>query len=210
MSKSLILVHGLFMKPLVMKFLEWHFKKLGYTTYQFSHPSRKFSEATLQRLSTLIDSLTTDECYVVGHSMGGLIAKQVLQEHAPRWKHRFKKMGLVTLGTPHQTSRLAGFLEKTLLRPMLGSSGDSGLTKVVPEGLPAGIPLGCIGGTLPVGLLACVKRIPNDGTVFLFESFDRKADASLAMKLSHTSLVYSKKVVQQTHHFFEHQSFKLG
>ena len=82
MSKSLILVHGLFMKPLVMKFLEWHFKKLGYTTYQFAHPSREFSETTLHSLTALIDSMTTDECYMVGHSMGGLIAKQVLQEHA--------------------------------------------------------------------------------------------------------------------------------
>lgn len=207
MKKSIILIHGLFMHSIVMKFMERQFKRLGYTVHQFSYRTVKYSDDTLHQLDELIKKINTEKLYLVGHSMGGLVSRQYIEKFGT---NSHKDISVVTVGTPHYSSRLGKHLEKGILKIIFGTSGDSGITKELPQWSEK-VPMGCIAGEYPVGInhifTKLVHKAPSDGTVFLDEAILDNCTDSIIVKSSHTGLVYSKNVVMQCHYFFDNFKF---
>lgn len=204
---AVIFVHGLFMHPVVMKFLESKLKKSNFNTYQFSYKSRHYNEGTLDKLLTMVKELKEKKCCFVGHSMGGLVLKNFLIKNRMFLKEKFEDLKFITLGTPHKSSKLAKFIGKSKLKVVLGSSGESGLIKEVPQWSVKEFKFGCICGTKALGLLGVLRGKKSDGIVFFEESKDESADDILAMKVSHTTMLYSKKVAHQIEYFAKHGEF---
>lgn len=195
-SSPIVLIHGLFMNNLVMQYLNAALTKKGYEVSCFEHKSRHFSEQTLQALHNHIRQRHATPVNLVGHSMGGLIARQYFQYHPEDVSN------IVTLGTPHNRSILGHMLKPT---GILGSAGDSGIVDKLPpwEGK---IPLGSIAGSMKLGLLGFVP-VPSDGTVLEVETQDDQFTDHTTLHVSHTGLVYSKQAVHQIDHFLRYHIF---
>lgn len=195
--KTIVLLHGLYMHSKVMLPMKNRFKKLGYNVENFGYNSIKFSERVLNDLDDLISKIDSDEIYLVGHSMGGLISRQYYS------KYKNKKIkSIVTLGTPHNQSVVGKFAEKINL---IGSAGYAGITKKIEE-WKGEIPLGSIAGTVQLGLLI-LSQEKSDGTVLLKETQCENQTDHIELNLNHTSLVYSNKSVKQIDFFIKNNKF---
>lgn len=205
-KKAVIIVHGLFMNQLVMKFLENKLTVFGYKVYNYSYNTTKFSNQTIEDFKNFVFNINEEECYFVGHSMGGLVSKIMIQIYYEKLMYKFSKISLITLGTPHQSSYLAKLISKTNLKNLLGSAGNAGLTKKIADWNLDNISLGCIVGNIPIGLLA-VNEKKSDGIVFVEEGIDKNATDFIEMPVCHTSMIYSKEVVKQIDYFINNQKF---
>ena len=207
MTQSIILIHGLFMNSIVMKFMEIKFKKLGYSFYQFNYRTVRYSDKTLEQLDSLVKSIYSDKLYIIGHSMGGLVARMYVDGYHGE---SHKNISIVTIGTPHHTSRLGIHLNNSIIGKILGSSGHSGIVRKLPDWKNK-VPMGCIAGVFPIGVNTFFKGVEcnsaSDGTVFLDEAIVHNCNDNLVIKSSHTGLIYSKEVVAQCHHFFQYKKF---
>ena len=113
-----VLVHGLCMND-----LQWQrnghdhgamlARELGYTVVGLHYNSGAHISENGLRFAALLEALVVhwpvpvDELAIVGHSMGGLVARSachVASEHASRWLGKLTR--LVCLGTPHQGALL--------------------------------------------------------------------------------------------------------
>ena len=204
--KHVVIVHGFLMKSPVMSFVAGHLAFRGYRPIFFNYRTLHFNkEKTLSRLEELCKNL--DEVYFVGHSMGGLIIRQFLQD-----KKDDKYKGIVTLGTPHQSSRFAQIVSDSELNNLLGINEHSGLISTLHEWDNDTIPFGSIAGNKPKGLFAVYQKLkedvkePHDGTILVEETKGNFND-HVVLPISHTGLVYSKAVVDQIEYFFEHNKF---
>lgn len=153
MAKAVVIVHGLYMNAFSMKWLEKHFRQLGYNTYNFSYVTRQYSSLTLNKLHQLCTNVKEDELFFLGHSMGGLVIHQYLSTY-PMQALTLK---VVTLGTPYNGSVLANHLhEKHLSAWLFGQSSTKNiLLKGVPDKLT--FPTGSIIGTKNLVSVVCLE-----------------------------------------------------
>lgn len=205
---TVVLLHGLYMKPFVMRKFAAKLRRLGYRVELFGYKSKNFeAAATMRALSQKIDLINSTDIYLVGHSMGGLVARMFYTLVKP-----LKVKKIVTLGTPHQGSFVAKYLSTTKLKPMLGSSGESGLTTPLPNWSPD-IPLGCIVGVVGLGGASLLapwhkNRAESDGTVFVSEAMLPNAADHTFVKAAHTTMLFSPAVFSQCAHFLQNGLFK--
>lgn len=185
-TKHIVLLHGLFMNNLVMSYLANGFITRGYSVSLFQYKSKLYSPEILVDLHDHVKALVDhgSEVILVGHSMGGLIARQLCQEHPTLAK------GLITLGTPHKQSKIGQLADKLGL---IGTAGEVGICVPIAE-WKGEIPLLSIAGNLKVGLLALDKEA-NDGTVRVAETMCANQTGHLVLPVSHTGIVYSKKAL---------------
>ncbi len=116
----IILLHGLFQNRSCLFWLQYRLRTAGYKQIiSINTPPWRDLETLSEELAKTIDELhiklKTDKVVLIGHSMGGIIARNFIQnrggsEHA---------MAMITLGSPHHGSKLAPFaispMGKTLL-----------------------------------------------------------------------------------------------
>ncbi len=137
-ERPVVLLHGLGMRGLTMWPLARRLRRGGRKVHLFTYwPPGRPVEAYARQLHDFLEELRRkggyDEFCAVGHSMGGLVARQylALYEGARRVKH------LVTLGTPHGGSelwRFSPFASGRQLRP-----GGEMLRRLDAAGLPPGV-----------------------------------------------------------------------
>lgn len=208
-NKAIVLLHGFLNNSIVMYYLQFKMRSQGYKVYLFEYNTRNYSEETLIQFDKLIESIPEKGIYVVGHSMGGLVTRNYLNSN-PNKKNHIK--AVITIATPHNQSIFAHNIDK-ILKGILGTAGDSGLTKdIIPWNNK--IPLGCIAGRyenkLKEGLLFIMngKKGNNDGTVFLEEAILEGCKDSIIVEGSHTGLLFKRSVALQCMYFIEHLKFK--
>jgi triacylglycerol esterase/lipase EstA (alpha/beta hydrolase family) len=109
-SVPILLIHGLFVNHSCWFWLKWQLKRQGIentVTLKLSswHNEEALTEQLAKRVDELRHQLGVDKIAIVGHSMGGIIARNYIQLRGGAEKVE----RLVCLGTPHQGSRLACF-----------------------------------------------------------------------------------------------------
>ncbi len=119
----IILVHGLFQNRSSLYWLGYCLRKAGFANvYSINTPPWKDLEAVTEILTKKIDEtrlvLNLDQVILVGHSMGGIIGRNYVQHRGGS----AKVAHLVTLGSPHQGSKLAPFAISTMGRSLLPDS----------------------------------------------------------------------------------------
>lgn len=115
-----ILLHGLFQNRGCLFWLQFRLRSAGYLqTMSISTPPWRDIETLTEILAKKVDELRirlkVDKVVLVGHSMGGMIARNYIQNRGGA----ANVYGVVTLGSPHHGSKLAPFaispIGKTLL-----------------------------------------------------------------------------------------------
>ena len=88
-------------------------RELGYTTLALNYNSGRHISENGEQLAALLEKLVScwpvpvDELVIVGHSMGGLVARSACHAaecRSLKWRHRLTR--LVFLGTPHHGAAL--------------------------------------------------------------------------------------------------------
>lgn len=202
---SVILIHGLWMNAATLYVLHLRMQRCGYHPVRFGYPTVRDGLAkSAAQLSRLIESLDTEVIHIVAHSMGGLVTFRALNLHADQRVRR-----VVLLGSPIAGSmsgrRLASFNAGRIL---LGANSHVWGSHAH-LGVPEGVEIGVIAGTLPLGLGHLVGRLtrPHDGTVSVAETHLPSAKDTIHLRVSHTAMLVSGSVGRQACFFLQHGRF---
>ncbi len=119
----IILLHGLFHNRACWLWIAYRLRQMGLTSiYTLNLPPWKDLETLTERVAQKVDALRhaggSDQVHLVGHSMGGIIARNYLQLRGGAGK-----VGrCIFLGTPNQGSKLAPFAVSGLGKLLLPGS----------------------------------------------------------------------------------------
>jgi pimeloyl-ACP methyl ester carboxylesterase len=188
-----------------MTVLRSRFAHMGYQTRSFSYPSvhHDLSHNAAQ-LYAFINAVTAPRIHLVGHSMGGLLALQMLHEHADT------RIGRVVLaGSPyHDIHAARGLLTTPLGQTMVGKSIHQWLTQPKPD-VSTRYDIGVVAGSRSVGLGRLVANLPtpNDGTITVAETEVPGAKDSILLHVSHSEMLFSAMVAEQAAQFLEYGKF---
>lgn len=203
-SEHVVILHGLFMNPLVMKPLRNRFRNAGFEASCFGYDTvGETLDVNVEALNDYVNTLDAPVIHFVGHSMGGLMIRFLFERYPEQ-----KPGAIVSLGTPHQGAHLALWLNDTFLSPLLGKSREMGLIKP-PGPWTHANPYGSLAGLAPIGPLPLLTGnwTDSDGTVLVSEThLEGQTDHILVPGL-HTQLIYSERVFDQAKHFIEHNRF---
>jgi triacylglycerol esterase/lipase EstA (alpha/beta hydrolase family) len=118
-----ILLHGLFQNRSCLFWLQHRLKAAGYQqVISINTPPWRDIESLSEELAKKVDELRihskSEKVILVGHSMGGLIARNYVQSRGGS-NH---VTAMVTLGSPHHGSKLAPFALSTMGKSLLPGS----------------------------------------------------------------------------------------
>jgi len=177
----------------------------GFIVHQFSYSSTGSSiDEVVQELHGFVEKLDSKTIHYIGHSLGGLVIRHFLHTYPKSPKGR-----IVTLGTPHKGSGAAHFFNQYNLGSMfLGESLNSGLLGNAPE-WTGKRELGSISGNVGIGMGKLFTGLdsPNDGTVSVEETMLENGTDQIELPVSHTGLILSKTVVNETLNFLKQGKF---
>ena len=139
-SPPVLLLHGLFHNRACWLWLKLQLRRRGHrAVYTINLPPWKDIEALTERVAKKIDAIRfaqgVDRVHLVGHSMGGMIARNYLQLRggAP------KVASCTLLAAPNSGSKLAPFALSPLGRVLI--PGSEFLQRLAQSPLPEGLPL---------------------------------------------------------------------
>jgi pimeloyl-ACP methyl ester carboxylesterase len=181
----------------------------GYVHVLFEYPSTRVPiEKCSEYLHSVVESLTdVSEISFVTHSMGGLVVRRYLRDHAdPRLRQ------LVMLGTPNSGSEMADMLRSNFVfKAVLGPAGQELVTD--PQGTIKSLPT----PTIPFGVIAggagnekgYNPLLPgdDDGTVTVASARLPGAVDFLRVPRLHAFLMSDETAIAAVRHFIEHGRF---
>lgn len=118
-----ILLHGLFQNRSCLFWMQYHLRAAGYRQIvSMNTPPWRDLETLTEILAKKVDemriNLKVEKVILVGHSMGGMIARNYVQNRGgAAYVH-----GMVTLGAPHHGSKLAPFALSPIGKSLLPGS----------------------------------------------------------------------------------------
>ncbi len=190
-----ILLHGVNTPPLRMIFAEAHFKKEGFIPITIGYPTNKAKIEVLARylrrkIQQLVpDDVETLETYIFTHSLGGLVAHELLQQNAIPNATR-----VVCVTPPFGGSPAADILHKIgILKHIVGPVGEQLTTDYRsqesipwPEGIDVGI-IAAVGGLEAAVLHGIMKSAGvHDGVVSIDSTLVNGADDFATVGTSHS------------------------
>lgn len=203
-----VLVHGLWTHGLIMEPQRWWLARAGFDAVTYSYPSVRLTlSENAARLARFAATLDAPLIHWVGHSLGGVLILHMLAREAVLPPGR-----IVLLGSPLADTYSGRTLARhSLGERMLGRSVSEWINAAKPAQY-AGREIGVIAGTRGVGLGRIVAPglpRPNDGAVAVSETQLAAACDRLEMPVSHTGMLFSRKVSRQVCAFlragrFEH------
>jgi len=139
-ASPVLLLHGLFHNRACWLWLKLQLRRRGHTAvYTINLPPWKDIEALTERVAKKVDEIRlaqgVDRVHLIGHSMGGMIARNYLQLRggAP------KVASCTLLAAPNGGSKLAPFAISPLARVLI--PGSEFLHRLAQAPLPEGVPL---------------------------------------------------------------------
>lgn len=205
---AVVVVHGLWMGPWVMGWLDRHLAAAGFRVFRFGYPSMQSLAANAVALARFADGIEAPRLHWLGHSLGGILIFRALASADQRRDGR-----VVMLGSPVNGSYAAARLaQHGLGRAMLGSCALEWFAAPASRwSLP--LDLGIIAGTRSLGLGRLVAPglpKPNDGVVTVDEARLAGAREFLALPVSHSGMLFSAPLARRAATFFRTGSFAAG
>ena len=194
-----ILVHGLWMSGLELALIRRRLEMDGsLRTLSFTYPTIVGSMSDhVRRLIECARAHKAERLHFIGHSLGGLVILRALQVTAE----------------PLQGSRTAQkFARLPFGRALLGGAIAEECLDWSPREWSGRRDVGVIAGSVGLGLgrLLADLEDAHDGTVMVEETRLPGAKDHLVVATSHTGLVWSAEVAEQTRHFLDHGAFRRG
>ena len=199
MAPTVVLLHGLGRTRHSLRRLKRRLESEGWDTWSTTYSSRKQSIIdSAEQVANLIESdLPGRELFVVTHSMGGIIVRQLAD--------RFQWRGCVMVAPPNKGSRAARWARKMPGLPFL--FGPALMELACPDQWPdPPRPSLVIGGTRglawsspPSWILSCAgifdKGCANDGTLLLDETRHDSVDDHISIEAGHSTIMSNLKVI---------------
>ena len=211
-TQNVLLIHGILMNPLEMRFLGWQLEKSGFNIHYVYYQSVLKTPAENARIiHDKIQKLKLDQLHIVAHSLGGLITMHLFDQFDDALGS-IPDGRVVMLGSPvNGGSWIAKKLHNwPIISPLLARNMPNALSgKDMPDwktnrdwGMVAGVK-----SLTGLGLFA--GGLPNisDGTVQLEETQHKDQTAHTTVNMSHTRLLFSKKVAKLTSRFLNTGKF---
>lgn len=199
-----VLVHGLYMNRLAMKFLEKEFKDQGFETSIFTYPSVfKKAEAHARALIKFIDEIGKP-CAILAHSLGGLVTRKAISI-APD----LAITHVVAFGVPFKGADVARRLARMNMGLMVGKVIQD-LVAVDTGAWNGHAKLGVISGTNQIGLgrILIDGSLPSDGTVYVHETLIEGYTDHILVPYSHTGMLLQKNIAKQAIAFIDTNRFR--
>lgn len=204
-AASVILIHGLWMRGVVMCAHERRLRREGFTTRCFSYPSWTAGLAeNVERLAQTIAATPGATIHLVAHSLGGALVLSLL---AQRPEPRIGRV--VLLGTPVAGCHCGFFCAAhPPLSRLVGRTFRDwfGAPRPAP---PPGVEIGTIAGTRRISWGRFIPGLerPNDGLIAVSETRIATAADSVALCVSHTGLLLSRACSRQVASFLTSGKF---
>ncbi len=203
MAADVLLIHGLWMRSVAMRWLAARLRGQGFTAHEFGYYSLlQDTDAVVARLAETL--ALRPGAHVVAHSLGGLLALRAVERLQPGRVGR-----IVCLGTPLAGSRAADAVVAQVPAGawLVGSSRD--LLRAGIEQVPAGTEVGMIAGCVPRGLGGLLARFDgeHDGTVAVAETRVPALAAHVVVPASHSGLLFSAAAAAQAACFLQSGRF---
>jgi pimeloyl-ACP methyl ester carboxylesterase len=198
--EAVVVVHGLWMIGSVMGLLRRRLEPRGFDVATFGYASiREGLESNAAKLAEFLARVPGGTLHLIGHSLGCVVIRALLESHAPDRPGR-----IVCLGPPFAGSVTA---ERVLRLPggkhLLGRSMRDLIARGGFGAAAGGREIGIIAGRIGIGLGRLFGGFdgPNDGMVTVAETrLDGAAD-HIVLPVAHTSLLWSREVARQSEHF---------
>lgn len=204
-ADTVVLVHGIWMTGLELLLLERKLRRCGFHTLRFHYRSlRRTVRHNAAELACRVRTLSAGRVHLVGHSLGGLVILQALQDES-----RLVTGRVVLLGSPVNGSAVAQHITRyRALRWLMGRATEKGLLGDGPRwrGWQS---LGMIAGCRSFGigrLLGGLSGV-NDGVVNLEETRIEGVRDSLVVDTTHFGLLISRQVAAQVCAYLKHGRF---
>lgn len=198
------------MPGLALILLRRRIRRCGFKVAQFNYPSvRRDVQTNAANLRRFIESCAADTIHLVGHSLGGLVIRQMLHD-APNLANRLGR--IVMLGTPHNGSEVARRLAAIpLLRELMGRGYACGLDGLLPP-WSGEHEAGVIAGDRPFGFGRLLGRLSgaNDGTVTVAETRLTDVSEHIILPVTHMGMQFSGPVAGQVCAFLKTGHFAGG
>jgi pimeloyl-ACP methyl ester carboxylesterase len=202
---TVIIIHGLWMSGLEMRWMMKSLRDLGYRVVLFRYHSVRVELTDSAEVLYHFWQKIPGPVYLFCHSLGGLLALHMLQRYAETRSSR-----MVAVGTPFSGSRSAQKIARIpwIGRRILGGSIDHGLLHGGPYKVLDGCEIGVIAGNFPLGLSQLLFAIvrPSDGTVSVVETY-LPGSEHIQVSHSHMGLIFSSRVAELADHFFQMGKF---
>ena len=192
-----VLVHGLWTHGLLMEPQRRFLADEGIEAICYSYPSVRLTlTQNADRLAKFAHSLDAATVHWVGHSLGGLIILHMFGRDSTLMPGR-----AVLLGTPYGGSHSGDTLARSALGTRMLGRSIREWSRLQKQAQFPGREIGVIAGTMPVGLGRLVARNlprPNDGAVTVAETRVPAACDRIELPVSHTGMLFSRRVAKQT------------
>lgn len=196
---NVVLVHGVGLRGAEILPLRCRLQKYGYQTRQFSYSAWGVSlDKNAAYLHKFLEGEKAETIHLVGHSLGGLLIYQLFRDYPQQHPGR-----VVTLGTPHQGSKIAYRLSRQSWGNfILGRSIMTGLFAPIPP--PPNRDVGIIAGSLDIGT-GWLLRVPapNDSLIAVEETRCAGVYKHIILPVSHTGLLVAPRVAKQVSNFLK-------
>ncbi len=206
--EAVVVIHGLWMHGMQLGLLRNRLaQRCGCNAETFSYPTiNPPLTENAHRLRRRIDDIPADVVHLVGHSLGGVLALQMLSLFPT------DKVGrIVCLGSPLVDSSAARNLAKWRVgRKIIGRTLSDGVFHQPLISADGSRDVGVIAGSVALGIGAVVGKLesPHDGVVTVRETQLSGVTEHIVLPVNHVGLVFSSKVADQTAHFLRFGRFR--
>lgn len=220
MADLVVLLHGILRTKRSMATLASFLEKNGFDTLNITYPSRrlpieKIADFVEKEITEHLNNNPCDRIHFIGHSMGGLIIRTLIDQ----CMESLPTLGrIVMLATPNHGSEVADTIGR--LWPYKYVYGPAGqqlstyYTKEVMDQLtfPKDIDLGIIAGTSwwldPFSHLIMFNG-PSDARVSVESTKLKGMKDHICLPVTHSFMMYNPKVKKQVLHFLKNGKFSV-
>ena len=204
-AETVILVHGLWMRGLVMLPHQYWLRAEGFAARRFSYPSWRNGLAdNVRLLSRTVKETPGAVVHLVAHSLGGLVTLKMLSQEPDARIGR-----IVLMGTPYAACHCGFTLAANPVLPgLVGRTFEDWFRQPRPD-LPPATDIGIIAGTRRISFGRLIPGLarPNDGLIAVDETCLVTARDSIALNVSHSGMLISRTCAGQIASFLRTGKF---
>ena len=204
-AETVILIHGLWMRGMVMLPHQRWLRGEGFVAHRFSYPSWRDGLAdNVNLLSRCVRQTPADVIHLVAHSLGGLVVLKMLSQDPDARIGRVVLMGTPYAGC-HCGFKLAAY---PVFEALVGRSFEDWFRLPRPD-LPPAMQIGIIAGTRRISFGRMIPGLarPNDGLIAVDETRLPTAADSIELNVSHSGMLVSRVCARQVAGFLRRGRF---